>query len=285
MYVAGPPSVAKQGGTSNRPLRLVAVHRREFGATGHYLPQDVEYLTDMLATFGMLPRKDAFESGRTTFRDMAAALISPMGDLDDDLDMAILAHTTPDAEAGWPMALLAEAVPALGLGFAISDQGIVAPFTALKLIWQQAQVGVTRAIVWVMDQSATPHDRPIPEHREASKNAAVALVLSHQGALGTLSFAEQHVPRDHAEVRDLLDAGLLQLAKVGEPVTVVCGAAVRPYMERNPLVGDIRVAQAGQPCTGIWFAFADSLAARQPVLVADYDEELGYLGMCGVLRA
>lgn len=279
MYVAGPPTTGTKTASDRRTLRLAAVHRREFGAEGRYTSQDRTYFTDLFATFGTVPEKNAFEAGRTTFRDMAAALVSPAGELADGFDMAVLAHATPDAEPGWPMSVLVEAVPGAGLVLGVSDQGAVAPFTAMRLVLDRP---VTRAAVWIMDQSATLHSEPVPDHRRATRNAAVALVLTDTGTLGPLGFAQQHACGDGIQVRAALDAALARLADDGPPVTVVCGEALRPYVEHHPLVGAVRVAPTGLPCTGVWFALADCLATDDRVLIADYDEEFGYLGLCGM---
>jgi hypothetical protein len=48
-------------------------------------------------------------------------------------------------------------------------------------------------------------------------------------------------------------------------------------------VADVRVAPPGRPCAGVWFTFADQLSDGSSLLVADYDEEFGYLGLCGVV--
>lgn len=283
MYVAGPPTLGTGPVPDGRTLRLAAVHRFEFGAESRYTSQDRTYFTDLFATFGTVPDENAFESGRTTFRDMAARLVLSAGELADGFDMAVLAHATPDAEPGWPMSVLVEAVPGAGLVLGVSDQGVVAPFTAMRLVLDQVYDGpVIRAAVWILDQSATLHTEPVPDNRRATRNAAVALVLTDTGTLGPFGFAQQHSCEDAVQVRAALDAALTQLADDGPPVTVVCGEALVPYVEHHPLAGAVRVAPAGQPCTGVWFVLADCLSAGDRVLIADYDEEFGYLGLCGM---
>ncbi len=284
MHVADSPRIGDRSAGGAGVLRLAALHRLEFGAEDHYKDRDRLYFHDLFATFGRVPDAAALNGGRTTFRTMAAALADPPGELAGGFDVAVLAHTTPDAEPGWPMSILVDAVPGAGLVFGVSDQGVVAPFTTLQLVLGQVYPGPAgRAVVWIMDQSSLLHRDPLPAHRQVTANSAVALILSATGGLGTLTFARQIVSRDGTEVRAALRAGLAELAGEGKPVTVVCGAGLRTYAEQDPLVADVRVAPPGRPCTGVWFTFADQLSDGSSLLVADYDEEFGYLGLCGVL--
>nr|MDT0656949.1 hypothetical protein [Micromonospora sp. DSM 115978] len=280
-YLARPPLPDRPPAT----LRLARIERRTFDRGGPYDPEDGRYFTDLLTSYGMKLRAGALDEGRNSFRDMVAGLLPRLRPYHDRFDLAILAHVTPDAEPGWPMCYLTDAVARPGLAFAISDQGLVAAFTALRI----ALDGVLphtdgRAQVWVIDQCARLHDGPVPDRLRATRDSAVALVLDRDGGLGHLSVGQRTGVAPGAAADRL---GTVLAAGDGRATTTVLGAGLAPHVPGDGLDGRVVRPAPGTPGTGVWSALADELgraggATPHRYLVADYDEDLGHLGI-GVL--
>ena len=146
--------------------------------------------------------------------------------------MAVLAFATPDAEAGWPMCYLSDAVRDAGLAFAISDQGVVAPFTALRLLLGSPPADRARRVqMWTMDQTALMHDGPVPPRLRPLHDSAVALVLDEEGGMGPISVT-QLADVAPADVREHL-VGWSRNVCDGGPAAAVCGRALVPYWEED----------------------------------------------------
>lgn len=268
------------------PLRLARIEQRVFGAGRPFVDADRTYFADLMASYGSTVRTDDFAAGRNTFRDMIEGLLPELGSWGDRFDLAVLAHSTPDAEPGWPMCYLGDAVSAAGLAFAISDQGYTAPFTALRLLLDSPHTyGARRVQLWTMDQTALLHDRPVPERIRPRRDCAVVLVLDEHGELGTMS-ATQRAGVASADVADLLRARLHEAGAPDVPVSLLVGLGLASRVDGSWPADDVRTAEPGAPCTGVWSLLAAHrprlLATGRRVVLADYDEELGYLGTCTI---
>jgi hypothetical protein len=258
-------------------MGLVHVVRRTFIAGRPYPGAHQEYFTDLLASYGMSPRPGAFDAGRTSYQEMVAAMMPELVPLAAGFDLAVLAHASPDAEPGWPMCYLADAVPAAGLAFAISDQGATAPFTALRLVLDSAWANQARlALVLIMGNAAVLHDGPVPESARVTRDRAVALVL-REGADLVLESVRQLTCVPAQSVRARLDDALRE---VGGPLTAIFGQGLAGHVDGQVFAERVRWAAPGQPGTGIW----SLLAQPQPdapgcVVLGDYDAELQYLSL------
>jgi hypothetical protein len=265
-------------------LRLARIEHMVFEA-GRPVPEvDRGYFTDLMSSYGMECSADAFTRDCNTYRHMVEALLPRLGSLGDRFDMAVMAIATPDAEPGWPMSYLTGAVSSPGLAFAISDQGTAAPFTALGLLLgSPGDYGARRAQLWVMDQSALMHDAPVPPRLRPTVDSAVAMILDEGEGTGQLSVIQLTGVRP-GDVPSHL-GHWAKRARGGGATAAVCGTGLAPYW--SPAWADeVRWARPGLPCTGVWACLADALpswrATRPSVMIAEYDEELGYLSMCAL---
>jgi hypothetical protein len=267
------------------PLGLARVERQVFGAGGEYADVDRIYFTDLLRTYNMNCREEAFAAGRNTFREMVAALMPRLASFTDRFDLAVMANATPDAEPGWPMCYFNHHVADPGLSFAISDQGVVAPFTALRVIADLAFTDqARRAILLIMDQSALVHSGPVPERLRARRDAVVALVFDTAGGLGSLSMRHS-IDVAPGEVAAYLNEEARQATAVGTASTALYGQGLRP-LRPDLRADELRFAAPGLPCTGAWSMLAESLPSwsvtGRRVLIADYDEDLRRLAFCTI---
>ena len=287
MYVATPPSLSNRTrqGAVRLPLRLALAEHQVFTGGGGYADDDRTYFADLLTSYGIAYRDELLDARRATFKEMVQPLVGRLGSAGEGFDIGVHAHVTPDAEPGWPMCHLTDALPHLGLAFAVSDQGVVAPFTALRLVADITRVdGGRRALVVVMDQAARQHSEPIPDRLRADRNVSVALVLDESGGLGAVSVLHLvGIPETKVGVR--LGAEARAAAADGGALTVVCGQGLTGHYGRLP-ADEVLSAPPGQPCTGVWSVVVESLprwtAAGRRVLIADYDERLRYLCFCTV---
>ncbi|WP_328603270.1 hypothetical protein OG943_24635 [Amycolatopsis sp. NBC_00345] len=269
MYIGPNPS----GPDAGAGLRIARVDHLTFDAGGPFHHVDHQYFRDLFHLFG-LPWDDSQLSGtRNTFVDMAEVVVKHLGDTVTGVDSIVLANATPDAEAGYPIPYLAEALGATN-AFAVSDLGAAAPFTALRLVSQTLAPGDRgRGLVVVMDQCAVLNGPPIPDDLRPSGDSAVLILLERDGALGRPRI------RQRTAVRPAEVPALLAEALAGAD-TVICRARLERYLA--DLDGTVRHLPApdGLPAGAVWSVLADLEQPQGPVVLADYDERLGYLSTC-----
>jgi hypothetical protein len=277
MYLAGALAEAPAG-VGRRPFRISLAASRVAGAGRAYDPGLISYFADLAALYGLRHRDDYFTRvRRNTFTDLVDAALGRLDGSLGPVDIAVLAHSTPDAEPGWPACHLAEALPGDPLVMAVSDQGTVAPFSALRIIADyMALDGMRRALLVITDQTTLMSDEQPPSGAAMpTRDAVVALVLERHDRgreLSTSQFSD--IGPDEAV------ATVAALAREAGPAVVAVGPDLAGVAELCPTAA-VRVAEAGRPCTGAW----DGLGTSWPdggrlALVADYDRALRYLGVC-----
>lgn len=268
------------------PLRLAFAHRQEFDRSARFDDQDRELFSDLATSCGFAVDEDVFDAGRTTYASMISALLPALAPYDDGFDLALLAHATPDAGHGRPMSRLARSTTRTGLAFALSDQGATSAFTALELAASGTVVdGGRRALVVVAEQSAVFPHGPVPEPLRVRRDTAVALVLDVSGELGGLS-CEHRSGVGPGMVSSLVTAYLADASDGAVRPLLIAGAGLAGHRDGMPGSAELRTAPPGMPCAGIWSVLIDELPRlnrrRRTVVLADYDERFGYLGLCRV---
>ncbi|MFI1919630.1 hypothetical protein [Nocardia sp. NPDC020380] len=283
MYLAKPHTTA----TTAPPLGLARIEVRHFGRGEPYSAEFLDYFQDLSGQFGQPYHPDYFaQAAPNSFTAMASEILSAATPPDETYDLAVIAHTTPDAKPTRPACYLAQALSGDTLSFALSEQGVTAPFTALQLTREYARdSSFRRGLVMILDQSFLWNGasaQPPRGTRMPGRDAAVVLILEPAGALGpvtTLNLADV----GPAEARELVDAHLHEAAATGIPTTTIAGAGV------DTRAGDgeqLYWAAADLPCAGLWTAFAERLPqwqrTGQRVELIDYDPVLRYLSLCTI---
>ncbi|HEY0636846.1 MAG TPA: hypothetical protein VGD67_04305 [Pseudonocardiaceae bacterium] len=276
-------------------MRISRAERRVFGESSELAtdPSLRPYLTDMVGAYGLALRDPVFEAAAGhSYGEMAEPLIEAMVDADTPVDLLVLAHGIHDVRLGRSTATyLSSRCPGNPLAFAVCDQGVAAPFSALRAVHAYAVTGgCRRALLLVAEQSAL-HYEPAGPARVPDRHAAVAFLLEPAAGAAPLDVRQRAV--DPGRVREVLAAELAELLPGGGPgATVILGSDLADVADLANLAGltglpaiaaadEVVVAPAGQPCTGVWW----ELAARLPVgdehgrqvVVAEYDPVLGYL--------
>ncbi|WP_433331294.1 hypothetical protein [Spirillospora sp. CA-294931] len=281
MYLATSPRPAGAPAPAGRaPLRLSRVVSRTFATGRPFLPDPVEpglarMQADLARPYSLDFVAELFEHGvRNTFTEMTEELLAELLPMDPP-DLVLVANTVPDADPRRsPSCYLAEAVPGDPLSFNLSDQGVAAGFTALRLVAEYGRADAFgRALVVLLDQRTFLYDTTGADHVPLH-DSVVGLVFGPEGDAG------EPVTRQLTEVAPEAVGEALAALLAGPPATVIAGPGIDPGA-----LGpghDVRPVPEGRPCTGPWSALGDALpglredGARR-VAVADYDSTLRYL--------
>lgn len=268
-------------------LALRAIARRVFpgeaaiGADPAHRERLRAYLEDLVRPAGLSVHADVVDRGAGhSYGEMAEALLGPVLGEDRAVDLIVLAHAVPDVTPGRATAAyLSHLCPGNSMAFAVCDQGTAAPFTGLKIISEYARTGgCPRALLLILEQATLPYDAP-PGTAVPDAHTGVALLWqSDDGPAPRVEALCQRpdVPPDR--VADTLRACLAERPTAQVVVTSTLAAACG-----SGLPATARVAPAGMPSTGVWWALGPSLDGRGgPVLLADYEPVLGYLSTCVV---
>lgn len=257
--------------------------RGYIGDLGTYHSDLLTYYSDLMAAAGQSYAPERFAAPRVTHTDLLEALLARVGPRADHFDVAVLASAAPDSEPGFPGGYLSQAVPGAGLVFAVSDQGVSAPFTALRLIARMMpEGGDGRALLFLLDQSSVLHDAPVRPQLRVEYDAASVLVLDRSGGLGRIRL-DSAVTLAPENVAEHLESRLRTVVASGAPPALLGGYTLDGLLPDAP-GRDIECAAPGRPASGLWQLLGTRLPQWLPtgrrVVLADYDEESARLDTC-----
>lgn len=260
-------TTTRTGGLIELPLRLADVRHRRFTEPRSRVggPAITRYFADLTASFGMAldepERVGPWRADGTTYAEMAAAMLTELGE--PDVDLVILATAAPDLDPWRSAATYANhALCERPLLFAVTEQGPAATYTALRLAGDLAsRHGLTNALVLAMDQATLPY--PVPAGA-LTGDEAVALVLD-RGSGGL--YVAQRSNVSAVELSGAVDELVPELVAPW----VVAGPKVGTLPGRLPMS---QRAPAGLPCTAGW------IVQRRPVVWVDHDPLIGDLSVC-----
>ncbi|MFR9731939.1 hypothetical protein ACL03H_22140 [Saccharopolyspora sp. MS10] len=265
-------------GLSSSALGLRRIVHRRFPAGQHRIDDEfsLRHFQDLTGAYGVAHRPELAERGNP-FAAMAAALITEHDLVAEPVRLGVVAHATPDLDCRLAApTYLSEVLVPDGLSFTLTDNGVCAPFAALRLASCYAQRhGWERALVVLADQAALPYEPDCAPAAVASGDAAVVLLLERDRGHPPVAVRERPgVARP--EVPAAIEAVLDELSGDERPV-VVAGPALDP--ERDLPGREVRSVVPGQPCTGVWAELAERPG---PLALVDYDETTRDLGVCVV---
>lgn len=270
------PHAAAVAGAGAVPRLLRAAWHLPTGRAADYRPRPevADFHRWTAEAYGTRVDGERFAAApKRAMPDLVAAAVDALGPLAarDAPQIAVLAYVTPDFEhTRFAASLLHARLPGDPLTFAVSDQGVLSPFTALRVAVEYARrCGWTRLLLVVADQSSQPFPHPESGQLAVDRDAAVALLLGWEGGDAPVAGLGQGRPEQALPAlrTDLAGASLLAAG---------VGLADGPEL---PLPGPRRRnAPAGQPCTGVWSALRGAPAGR--AVLADYDRELDRLAHC-----
>jgi hypothetical protein len=240
------------------------------------------YIADMLRPYGLpLAAEDRIAQGQS-YGEIAGALLTQEVTAGGPVDLLVFAFAVPDV-APWraTASYLSHLCPGQPFAFAVCDQGVAAPFTALRLILEYASTGgCRRALLIVAEQAAMPYQLAAPA--AAPARHAVVTLLCDQSGPGRLAEVRLRAGVAKSEAGSLLVGAIADLS-AGHDTTTIVGASLAAAIPSASLPGQVVVAPPGQPCTGVWWEVAGGLPAwAGRVLLADYDPLLGQLCLAAI---
>lgn len=250
-----------------------------------------EYLADLAAPYGAALREDLLAAGAGhSYGEMGEQLLSGLVTEDDPADLLILAYDVPDVRPGRSTALyLSSVCPGRPDAFAVSDQGVAAAFTAIRLAAAHLAADYHSAVVLVLEQSAL--HCVLPANAAEPGPAAPAPPERHAGVAlrfdGEAPKVTQYTDIGAEEavwrVTDIgaTDIGAEEVA-AAEPAVLVLGQGLRGV---KTAAGSSEIFHTrAQPSTGIWAAYAECgaqwAAQRRRVVLADHDARMRVLSLC-----
>ncbi|MFI9119548.1 hypothetical protein ACIGW0_09170 [Streptomyces bikiniensis] len=128
----------------------------------------LDYFRDLLAPFGEKPDEELFDGGpHVRHRDLADLLVADEGVGGSRPELLIVTHALPDVVPFTAVApYLTDRLGGRAANFAIAQQGLAAPFTALRIASAYARAGrAAEVVIAVLEQTTLP--TPFPLVRDA----------------------------------------------------------------------------------------------------------------------
>ncbi|WP_055555601.1 hypothetical protein [Streptomyces sp. NBRC 110028] len=252
--MAGSTLAVRQGAAVLAPPRTV---RPEFSIMA-------EYDRDLLTSFGQSP--DVVSAGDrpvVTHADLVQRLLDgdPLGTVEPDLVM--VSYALPDVHPFTTTSTqLNRAFGNRAASFAVAEQGLAAPFSALRVAAAYCRLGYCdQAVLAVLEQSTLPNDDPLVDGADLIDSGALLLLQSGQEGPG-LSVHDvwtQTGPADCARrlaevtAADRADTALVVEGPRGGHDTLPDGVEVHRHAERTY-------------CTSVWLELA-----QNPQWAGQYD--------------
>ncbi|MDI3408217.1 hypothetical protein [Streptomyces cavernicola] len=215
----------------------------------HEDPGVLGFYRDLVEPFGSTVDEQRLRSGRNVFhKDLVDRLVESEELTGATADLVVVTHALPDVH---PFTAVASHLNMrLGGGahsFSVSEQGLAAPFTALRIISAYQRGGRSEnAVLAVLEQTTLPTPHPLVDSGELT-DTGVLLVLKNGAGLQ----AEAVESFDDAEATL---ARLRELAGSGPDTLLVTG----PWVQEQDFGSAARVHRVapGSYCTSVWLDLA-----------------------------
>lgn len=202
------------------------------------------FFEDLLGPFGGKPDEELLRRGRhVSHRQLADLLADADGVRESRPELLIVTHALPDVVPFTAVAPhLTERLGGAAVNFAIAQQGLAAPFTALRIAAAYQRSGrAAEVVLAVLEQTTLPTDMPLVSGTPLTDSAAALVLRGEPDA----------------------EAGSLELARVGSGAPPEPGGGgvlhvLGPWAaeEDVPQDADVHHAPPGTYCTGVWLELA-----------------------------
>jgi hypothetical protein len=228
-------------------------------------PRMSTYHEEMLTPFGVAVDEDRLRTGTNVgFTQLAEAVLREMAPPIANPDLLILAYALPDLH---PLKSTSSALNhLLGGGsrsFAVAEQGLRAPFTALRIADAYVRAGrYANLALFICDQTTLPYYDPVV-HDTPLADSAVLLYFDDTGT-GDLWFG--------GTIRGAVGAGPDTVVKpylsdVDMNRTLVVLGPWAPAEPLESMVPNLHRVPAGTYCTSVWL----DLARHRETWAGQYD--------------
>ncbi len=259
---------------SGLAVRAAAAVRSPQGRAPGDTPAALDYYRDLLAPFGEKPDEVLLRSGSHVYhRDLADLLAADDGVGRSRPELLIVTHALPDVVPFTAVApYLTDRLGGRAVNFAIGQQGLAAPFTALRIASAYHGAGRAASVVLaVLEQTTLPTAFPLVQETPLVDSAA-ALVLG--ASIGTgLRFVRAHSAGSAAAALGEDALGL----DVGEDGTLL---VLGPWVTEDvPEGAAVHRAAPGSYCTSLWLELAEHWQewqqAHRRIVLCDTDPRSG----------
>ncbi|NBH03211.1 hypothetical protein [Amycolatopsis sp. SID8362] len=224
------------------------------------------FLADLLEPFGAKVDEDRWQRGRhVSHRALTDRLLEAEGLRTSRPQLIIVTHALPDVLPFTAVApYLADRLGVTATTFSVAQQGLAAPFTALRIARAYLRSGrCEEAVIAVLEQTTLPTAHPLVDVCGLTDSGA-ALVI------GTGSGPRLASVSSSGSVDELLEPHR------EEGVLVVLG----PWVGKDAGTGlDVHRVEPGSYCTSVWLALAENGPAWQDryrkVVLCDTDPLTG----------
>ncbi len=260
----------------------------QYSYPGHFDVGTIDFNQALLAPYGMDFEPELLSKGRNfTFVTLAEQILYSASEPNPDPDLIILAYALPD-----PHSLEKTVCPHLSnmlggrsVSFAISEQGLAAPFTALRVADSYARSGrFSTVALFILEQVTFPYKLSFARDTDLV-DSGVLLVL---GPAGSWDMTDVRSAAPQTEQTDFLAIPARQPA---HEVLVVAGPWVDPSLMEAAEVAGPKIHQAppGSYCTSVWLELARHYQgwARDytTIIVCDTDPATGISQAATLCRA
>jgi hypothetical protein len=224
----------------------------QYGYPCHFESEVIEFNQSLLEPYGMKFEPEWASKGRNfTFLALAEQILYSLHDPLPEPDLIIVAYALPDPHS-LKKTLSSHLNNVLGGGsisFAISEQGLAAPFTALRVADSFARSGRCRsAALFILEQATFPYKVPFAQDAGLVDSGVLMLL----GKAGSWDMTAVRSAGPHTELPELIRVPAGQPA---HDVLVVAG----PWIDlgRVEAAGPkIHRAPPGSYCTSVWLELA-----------------------------
>ncbi|GAA2786233.1 hypothetical protein [Saccharopolyspora taberi] len=217
----------------------------------HDDPSVLAFYHDLVEPFGSVVDEELLRNGANVFhRDIADTLLDDEEIRDLDADLVIVTHALPDVH---PFTAVASHMN-MRLGgkatsFAISEQGLAAPFTALRVMSGfQRSARSRRAVIAVLEQTTMPTHHPLVHDGEPLVDSGALLVFG----------GDQGLRVDAVESAESVASATERIREIAAADPGGTLVVVGPWDTWADLDGtaEVRRVEAGSYCTSVWLDLA-----------------------------
>ncbi|MEV6978078.1 hypothetical protein [Kitasatospora sp. NPDC093806] len=238
-------------------VRAAAAVRSPQGRGPGDTPAALDYFRDLLTPFGEKPDEELLGGGaHVHHRDLVDLLVSDQGVNRSRPELLIVTHALPDVVPFTAVApYLTERLGGRATNFAIGQQGLAAPFTALRIAAAYHRSGrAAEVVLAVLEQTTLPTAFPLSPAVPLVDSAAALVLGAAAGPAGGAGLRLGGVHSGSSAAAALESAVPGPAGLDADGTLLVLG----PWVDEDlPAHGALHRAAPGSYCTSLWLELAE----------------------------